>query len=74
LLPNTAVTLDKVWITSFNGKILVLDFDGNPIGKESDFPFKEKLTGLMGTASRQMVKCGSPTVCAISCFTSPADG
>ena len=39
---GTAVTLDKVWITSFNGKILVMDFDGHPIGKESDFPFKEK--------------------------------
>jgi streptogramin lyase len=45
---GTAVALDKVWITSFNGKILVMDFDGHPIGKESDFPFKEKLTGLMG--------------------------
>lgn len=45
---GTAVTLDKVWTTSFNGKILVLDFDGKPMGKESDFPFKEKLTGLMG--------------------------
>lgn len=45
---GTAVTLDKVWATSFNGKILVLDFDGRPMGKETDFPFKEKLTGLMG--------------------------
>ncbi len=45
---GTAVALDKVWITSFNGKILVMDFDGHPVGKESDFPFKEKLTGLMG--------------------------
>ena len=45
---GTAVALDKVWITSFNGKILVMDFDGHPIGKESDFPFKEKLPGLMG--------------------------
>src|SRR5208283_3800660 len=45
---GTAVTLDRVWITSFNGKILVMDFDGHPIGNESDFPFKEKLTGLMG--------------------------
>ena len=45
---GTAVTLDKVWITSFNGKILVMDFNGNPIGKESDFPFKEKFLGLMG--------------------------
>jgi hypothetical protein len=45
---GTAVTLDKVWVTSFNGKIGVMDFNGRPIGKESDFPFKEKLTGLMG--------------------------
>ena len=45
---GTAVTLDKVWATSFNGKILVMDFNGHPLGKESDFPFKEKLLGLMG--------------------------
>jgi hypothetical protein len=45
---GTAVTLDKVWVTSFNGKIGVMDFNGKPIGNESDFPFKEKLTGLMG--------------------------
>jgi len=42
------VTHDKVWASSFNGKILVMDFDGHPIGKESDFPFKEKFLGLMG--------------------------
>jgi hypothetical protein len=45
---GTAVTLDKVWVTSFNGKIGVMDFDGRPVGKESDFPFKEKFFGLMG--------------------------
>lgn len=45
---GTAVTLDKVWITSFNGKILVMDFDGRPVGTENDFPFKEKFLGLMG--------------------------
>ncbi|MGA2255243.1 MAG: hypothetical protein ABSG53_11320 [Thermoguttaceae bacterium] len=45
---GTGVTLDKVWVSSFNGKIGVMDFNGNPIGKESDFPFTEKLTGLMG--------------------------
>ena len=45
---GTAVTLDKVWASSFNGKILVMDFNGRPIGKESDFPFKEKFLGLMG--------------------------
>jgi len=45
---GTAVTKDRVWISSFNGKILVMDFNGNPVGSESDFPFKEKLLGLMG--------------------------
>ena len=45
---GTAVTRDKVWATSFNGKILMMDFDGRPVGKESDFPFKEKFLGLMG--------------------------
>jgi hypothetical protein len=45
---GTAVTREYVWATSFNGKILVMDFNGRPVGKESDFPFKEKLFGLMG--------------------------
>jgi hypothetical protein len=45
---GTAVALDKVWASGFNGKILVMDFDGHPLGTESDFPFKEKLSGLMG--------------------------
>ncbi len=45
---GTAVTLDKVWASSFNGAILVMDFNGKPIGRESDFPFKEKFLGLMG--------------------------
>jgi streptogramin lyase len=45
---GTAVTKDRVWISSFNGKILVMDFNGNPVAKESDFPFKEKFLGLMG--------------------------
>ncbi len=45
---GTAVTREHVWATSFNGKILVMDFNGRPIGRASDFPFKEKLSGLMG--------------------------
>src|SRR5271167_1132654 len=45
---GTAVTNDRVWISSFNGKILVMDFDGHPVASESDFPFKEKFLGLMG--------------------------
>ncbi len=45
---GTAVTKDRVWIGSFNGKILVMDFKGKPVGSEGDFPFKEKFLGLMG--------------------------
>ena len=45
---GTAVTNDRVWISSFNGKILVMDFDGKPVATEADFPFKEKFLGLMG--------------------------
>ena len=45
---GTAVTMDKVWASGFNGKILVMDLDGRPVGTESDFPFKEKMFGLMG--------------------------
>src|SRR5208283_5308109 len=45
---GTAVTKDRVWISSFNGKILVMDFNGNPVATEADFPFKEKFLGLMG--------------------------
>lgn len=45
---GTAVTRDKVWVTSFNGKIGIMDFNGRQIGSESDFPFKQPLTGLMG--------------------------
>src|SRR6516164_9181622 len=45
---GTAVTKDRVWIGSFNGKILVMDFNGKPVATENDIPFKEKLLGLMG--------------------------
>ena len=45
---GTAVTLDNVWASGFNGKILVLDFNGRPAGKESDIPFEEKRSSLMG--------------------------
>jgi hypothetical protein len=45
---GTAVALDKVWVTSFNGSILVMDFDGRPIGKESDFPMAGQMGQLMG--------------------------
>ena len=45
---GTAMTKDKVWITSFDGSILLLDFDGHPIGKESDFPMAGQMGQLMG--------------------------
>ncbi len=45
---GTGVALDKVWVTSFNGSIGVMDFNGNPIGKESDFPTAGKNGGLQG--------------------------
>jgi hypothetical protein len=45
---GTGVTLHNVWVSSFTGAIGVFDFQGHPIGKESDFPFKEKLSNLMG--------------------------
>jgi hypothetical protein len=45
---GTGVTQDRVWVANFNGKIGVMDFQGKPVGKASDFPFKEKLSNLMG--------------------------
>jgi streptogramin lyase len=48
---GTAVTKDRVWISSFNGKILVMDFSGKPVASESDFPFTEKFLGLMGVCA-----------------------
>jgi hypothetical protein len=45
---GTAVALDKVWAASFNGSILIMDFDGRPLGKETDFPMAGKLGQLMG--------------------------
>jgi streptogramin lyase len=45
---GTAVTDDRVWASGFNGKILVMDLNGNPVAAESNFPFKQKVFGLMG--------------------------
>ncbi len=45
---GTGVALDKVWVTSFNGAIGVMDFNGNPLGKDSDFPTAGKNGGLQG--------------------------
>ena len=45
---GTGVTKTAVWASSFNGKLLVTDFDGKPVGTQSTLPFKQRLTGLMG--------------------------
>ncbi len=45
---GTGVTLDKVWVTSFNGNIGLFDFEGRSIGNESDFPTVAKVGGLQG--------------------------
>ena len=45
---GTAVTRENVWASSFNGKILVMDLQGRPVASEQDFPFGDKLHGLMG--------------------------
>lgn len=45
---GTGVSLDKVWVTSFNGRIGLFDFDGKPIGNESDFPMAGQVGGLQG--------------------------
>jgi hypothetical protein len=44
---GTGITPDKVWVTSFNGKIGLFDFEGRPTGSESDFPMA-KVGGLQG--------------------------
>ena len=44
---GTAVTNDRVWISGFNGKILVMDLNGHPV-QESDIPLTKGLFGLMG--------------------------
>jgi hypothetical protein len=45
---GTAVTDDRVWISGFNGKILVMDLDGHPVGTENDISITKGLFGLMG--------------------------
>jgi hypothetical protein len=45
---GTGVSLDAAWVGGLNGKIGVMDFNGRPIGKESDFPMAGKVGNLMG--------------------------
>ena len=39
---GTGVTLDKVWIGGFNGKILVMDFDGKPDRQGERLPHRRQ--------------------------------
>lgn len=48
---GTGVSLDKVWVGGLNGTILVTDFNGNPVAKESDLPMAGQLGGVMGIAT-----------------------
>jgi hypothetical protein len=45
---GTGVTPNNVWVGGLNGAVGVFDFDGRPIGKESDFPLAGKVGGLQG--------------------------
>jgi len=45
---GTAVTQDRVWIGSLSGGIAVMDFEGNLVAPESDFPMAGKTGNLMG--------------------------
>ncbi|NQX87290.1 MAG: hypothetical protein HRT77_01360 [Halioglobus sp.] len=45
---GTGMAEDRVWVSSFNGSIGVMDLEGRQIGKESDFPMAGKVGNLMG--------------------------
>ena len=45
---GTGMARDRVWVSSFNGSIGVMDLEGRQIGKESDFPMAGKVGNLMG--------------------------
>jgi hypothetical protein len=50
---GTAVTPENVWISGFNGKILVMDLQGRPVASEQDFPFREKPHGHRRSGERR---------------------
>ena len=54
---GTAVALDKVWVASFNGAIGVHDFQGRPIGKESDIPVRRQNRRTDGHRRRRQRGC-----------------
>ena len=45
---GTGMAKNRVWVSSFNGSIGVMDLEGRQIGKESDFPLAGKVGNLMG--------------------------
>lgn len=45
---GTGVATDKVWVTSFGGAVGVMDFNGKPLGQQSDIPMAGKVGGLQG--------------------------
>jgi len=45
---GTGVSLDRVWLGGLNGTVGVMDLDGNPVGKEADFPMAGQVGDLMG--------------------------
>ena len=45
---GTAVTRENVWTTGLNGKLLVTNFNGKPVGNEGAFPLAGKVGGLQG--------------------------
>jgi streptogramin lyase len=45
---GTGVTLDKVWVSTFNGLIGVFDLSGRAAGVESDIPVAGKIGGMQG--------------------------
>ena len=45
---GTGMAKNRVWVSSFNGSIGVMDLEGRQIGKESDFPMAGKVGDLMG--------------------------
>jgi len=48
---GTGMTLDAAWLGGLNGTVGVLDYEGRPVGKESDFPMAGKIGNLMGVGS-----------------------
>ncbi|CAB5089706.1 NHL repeat precursor [Olavius algarvensis associated proteobacterium Delta 3] len=48
---GTGMALDKVWLGALNNTIGVMNFDGNPVGKESDVPMAGTIGNLMGVGT-----------------------